>query len=43
MKARFIDNVPNARLLRNRIDKCEGFLSCFADLYFYFYVSTRLF
>ena len=25
MKARFIDNVPNARLLRNRIDKCEGF------------------
>ena len=25
MKAKFIDNVPNARLLRNRIDKCEGF------------------
>lgn len=25
MKARFICNVSNARLLRNRIDKCEGF------------------
>lgn len=27
MKARFICNVSNARLLRNRIDKCEGFES----------------
>ena len=25
MKIRFICNVSNARLLRNRIDKCEGF------------------
>ena len=25
MKTRFICNVSNARLLRNRIDKCEGF------------------
>jgi len=25
MKTRFIYNVSNARLLRNRIDKCEGF------------------
>lgn len=25
MKARFISNVSNARLLRNRIDKGEGF------------------
>ena len=25
MKARFICNVSNARLLRNRTDKCEGF------------------
>ena len=25
MKARFICNISNARLLRNRIDKCEGF------------------
>ena len=25
MKSRFICNVSNARLLRNRIDKCEGF------------------
>ena len=25
MKTRFISNVSNARLLRNRIDKCEGF------------------
>ena len=25
MKARFICNVSNARLLRNRIDKCEDF------------------
>lgn len=25
MKASFICNVSNARLLRNRIDKCEGF------------------
>ena len=27
MKTRFICNVSNARLLRNRIDKCEGFES----------------
>ena len=25
MKTRFICNVSNSRLLRNRIDKCEGF------------------
>jgi hypothetical protein len=25
MKTRFVCNVSNARLLRNRIDKCEGF------------------
>lgn len=25
MKTRFICNISNARLLRNRIDKCEGF------------------
>ena len=25
MKTRFICNASNARLLRNRIDKCEGF------------------
>lgn len=25
MKTRFISNVSNARLLRNKIDKCEGF------------------
>ena len=25
MKTRFICNVSNARLLRNRINKCEGF------------------